>query len=91
MVVETDGTLEQVDSLKTAYEGTAATGFDVFRNAFDDDTAGQLLQVLEPREVSRNPSEGAWRDGHAGPTVFRDGGPVLPGSSGSMTLWEGIP
>ncbi|GAA1363382.1 radical SAM/SPASM protein FxsBH, inactivated beta-hydroxylase extension form [Streptomyces beijiangensis] len=36
VVVETDGTLEQVDSLKTAYEGAAATGFDVFHHAFDE-------------------------------------------------------
>ncbi|MGH6657990.1 MAG: FxsB family cyclophane-forming radical SAM/SPASM peptide maturase, partial [Actinocrinis sp.] len=36
VVVETDGTLEQVDSLKTAYEGAAATGFDVRRNSFDE-------------------------------------------------------
>jgi uncharacterized protein len=36
VVVETDGTLEQVDSLKSAYEGAAATGFDVFRHRFDD-------------------------------------------------------
>lgn len=36
VVVETDGTLEQVDSLKSAYEGAAATGFDVFTHAFDD-------------------------------------------------------
>ncbi|MFI1469872.1 radical SAM/SPASM protein FxsBH, inactivated beta-hydroxylase extension form [Streptomyces wuyuanensis] len=36
VVVETDGTLEQVDSLKTAYEGAAATGFDVFAHTFDD-------------------------------------------------------
>ncbi|MBT2389462.1 FxsB family radical SAM/SPASM domain protein [Streptomyces sp. ISL-1] len=36
VVVETDGTLEQVDSLKSAYEGAAATGFDVFTNPFDD-------------------------------------------------------
>lgn len=35
VVVETDGTLEQVDSLKTAYEGAAATGFNVFDHAFD--------------------------------------------------------
>jgi uncharacterized protein len=35
-VVETDGTIEQVDSLKSAYEGAAATGLDVFRNTFDD-------------------------------------------------------
>ncbi|MEV7867033.1 radical SAM/SPASM protein FxsB, inactivated metallohydrolase extension form [Streptomyces sp. NPDC088124] len=36
VVVETDGTLEQVDSLKSAYEGAAATGFDVFAHAFDE-------------------------------------------------------
>ncbi|MBF9072158.1 FxsB family cyclophane-forming radical SAM/SPASM peptide maturase [Streptacidiphilus fuscans] len=35
VVVETDGTLEQADSLKTAYDGAAATGFDVFRHDFD--------------------------------------------------------
>ncbi|WP_354384370.1 radical SAM/SPASM protein FxsB, inactivated metallohydrolase extension form [Streptomyces sp. PvR034] len=35
VVVETDGTLEQVDSLKSAYEGAAATGFDVFSHTFD--------------------------------------------------------
>ncbi|QFQ96998.1 FxsB family radical SAM/SPASM domain protein [Streptomyces phaeolivaceus] len=33
-VVETDGTFEQADSLKTAYDGAAATGYDVFRNGF---------------------------------------------------------
>ncbi|RKN40456.1 FxsB family cyclophane-forming radical SAM/SPASM peptide maturase [Streptomyces hoynatensis] len=36
VVVETDGGIEQVDSLKSAYEGAAATGLDVFRNAFDE-------------------------------------------------------
>lgn len=36
VVIETDGKLEQVDSLKSAYEGAAATGFDVFRNTFDE-------------------------------------------------------
>ncbi|MFB6620050.1 radical SAM/SPASM protein FxsBH, inactivated beta-hydroxylase extension form [Streptomyces sp. NPDC085524] len=35
VVVETDGTLEQVDSLKSAFEGAAATGFNVFDHAFD--------------------------------------------------------
>ncbi|MFG1809446.1 FxsB family cyclophane-forming radical SAM/SPASM peptide maturase [Streptomyces sp. NPDC049040] len=35
-VVETDGSIEQVDSLKSAYEGAAATGLDVFRNTFDE-------------------------------------------------------
>ncbi|MFE7533770.1 radical SAM/SPASM protein FxsB, inactivated metallohydrolase extension form [Streptomyces rhizosphaericola] len=36
VVVETDGRLEQVDSLKSAYEGAAATGFDVFTHSFDE-------------------------------------------------------
>ncbi|GAA1155691.1 hypothetical protein GCM10009654_09180 [Streptomyces hebeiensis] len=36
IVVETDGTLEQVDSLKSAYEGAAATGFDVFSHTLDE-------------------------------------------------------
>lgn len=35
-VVETDGSIEQVDSLKSAYEGAAETGLDVFRNSFDE-------------------------------------------------------
>ncbi|MER5499503.1 radical SAM/SPASM protein FxsB, inactivated metallohydrolase extension form [Streptomyces sp. NPDC002561] len=36
VVVETDGRLEQVDSLKSAYEGAAATGFDVFTHTLDE-------------------------------------------------------
>ncbi|WP_051872175.1 FxsB family cyclophane-forming radical SAM/SPASM peptide maturase [Streptomyces sclerotialus] len=36
VVVETDGSIEQVDSLKSAYEGAAATGLDVFRHSFDE-------------------------------------------------------
>ncbi|MFD6879342.1 MULTISPECIES: radical SAM/SPASM protein FxsBH, inactivated beta-hydroxylase extension form [unclassified Streptomyces] len=36
VVVETDGTLEQVDSLKSAYEGAAATGFNVFDHSLDE-------------------------------------------------------
>jgi uncharacterized protein len=35
IVVETDGTLEQVDSLKAAFDGAAATGLNVFDHAFD--------------------------------------------------------
>lgn len=35
VVVETDGTIEQVDSLKTAHPGAAATGRDVFADTFD--------------------------------------------------------
>lgn len=36
VVVETDGSIEQVDSLKSAYPGAARTGLDVFRHTFDD-------------------------------------------------------
>ncbi|MEU6863713.1 FxsB family cyclophane-forming radical SAM/SPASM peptide maturase [Streptomyces sp. NPDC046876] len=35
-VIETDGTLEQTDSLKSAYEGAAATGMAVDTHSFDD-------------------------------------------------------
>ncbi|MER6160287.1 FxsB family cyclophane-forming radical SAM/SPASM peptide maturase [Streptomyces sp. NPDC001868] len=35
VVVDTDGTIEQVDSLKTAYAGAPVTGLDIFRHAFD--------------------------------------------------------
>jgi uncharacterized protein len=35
VVVETDGAIEQADSLKTAYAGAPATGFHVRRNSFD--------------------------------------------------------
>lgn len=35
LVVDTDGAIEQVDSLKSAYEGAAATGLDVFQHTFD--------------------------------------------------------
>ncbi|MFI2430914.1 FxsB family cyclophane-forming radical SAM/SPASM peptide maturase [Streptomyces sp. NPDC018693] len=36
VVVETDGSIEQVDSLKSAYDGAAETGLDVFRHTFDE-------------------------------------------------------
>jgi uncharacterized protein len=35
VVIETDGSVEQVDSLKTAYEGAARTGLDLFRHRLD--------------------------------------------------------
>ncbi|OKJ97134.1 FxsB family radical SAM/SPASM domain protein [Streptomyces sp. CB03234] len=47
VVVETDGTLEQVDSLKSAYEGAAATGFDVYRHSFDDVAAHPGVRVRQ--------------------------------------------
>ncbi|WP_434028085.1 FxsB family cyclophane-forming radical SAM/SPASM peptide maturase [Streptomyces graminofaciens] len=35
-VIETDGTFEQADSLKTAYDGAPATGMDVIVNSLDE-------------------------------------------------------
>ena len=35
-VIETDGTIEQADSIKVAYDGAPATGFDVFRNVLSE-------------------------------------------------------
>ncbi|MEV5984783.1 FxsB family cyclophane-forming radical SAM/SPASM peptide maturase [Streptomyces sp. NPDC052051] len=35
VVIETDGAIEQVDSLRSAYPGAAETGLDVFRHTFD--------------------------------------------------------
>ncbi|WP_264937157.1 FxsB family cyclophane-forming radical SAM/SPASM peptide maturase [Streptomyces sp. A012304] len=36
VLVETDGGIEQVDSLKAAYQEAPATGMDVFSHSFDD-------------------------------------------------------
>ncbi|MFD6533591.1 radical SAM/SPASM protein FxsBH, inactivated beta-hydroxylase extension form [Streptomyces sp. NPDC060184] len=47
VVVETDGQLEQVDSLKSAYEGAAATGFDVFTHSFDQVAAHPGVQARQ--------------------------------------------
>ncbi|MEL5954423.1 radical SAM/SPASM protein FxsB, inactivated metallohydrolase extension form [Streptomyces sp. CLV115] len=47
VVVETDGQLEQVDSLKSAYEGAAATGFDVFTHTLDEVAAHPGVQARQ--------------------------------------------
>lgn len=36
VVVETDGTIERTDSLRTTYPGASVTGLDVFENSFDE-------------------------------------------------------
>lgn len=36
LVIDTNGDLEQVDTLRSAYNGAAGTGMNVFRNSFDD-------------------------------------------------------
>ena len=52
VVIETDGSIEQVDSLKVAYDGAPDTGFDVFRNSLD--------------EAARHPAIVARQQGKAG-------------------------
>ena len=39
LVIETDGSWEQADSLKIAYDGAPATGFDVFSHSVDEAAA----------------------------------------------------
>lgn len=39
LVIETDGTWEQADSLKVAYENAPATGFDIFSHSVNDAVA----------------------------------------------------
>ncbi len=44
IVVETDGSIEGVDTLKSAFEGAARLGLDVFRNTFDEVVAAPSVQ-----------------------------------------------
>ena len=55
-VVESDGTIEQVDSLKTAYHGAAATGLNVFADSFD-------AALAHPGVVARQIGRAALADG----------------------------
>jgi uncharacterized protein len=48
VVVETDGSIEQLDSLKAAYDGAAATGLHVARDALD---AALLLPSTAARQI----------------------------------------
>jgi uncharacterized protein len=54
LVVESDGAIEQVDALKTAYPGAAATGLDVRRDDFDAALAdpGIVARQIGPAALS---------------------------------------
>jgi uncharacterized protein len=54
VVVETDGAIEQADSLKTAFDGAPATGFHVRHHSFDEAAAhpGFLGQPAEAAALS---------------------------------------
>jgi uncharacterized protein len=47
VVVETDGTYEQVDSLKTAFDGAAFTGLDVTRHDLDQVAAHPSIRARQ--------------------------------------------
>ena len=46
-VIETDGTIEQADSVKVAYDGAPATGFDVFRHELDEAAAHPAIRARQ--------------------------------------------
>lgn len=47
-VVETDGSIEQVDSLKSAYDGAAGTSLHVLRDSFDE---ALMLPQIAARQI----------------------------------------
>ncbi|WP_433463686.1 FxsB family cyclophane-forming radical SAM/SPASM peptide maturase [Spirillospora sp. CA-128828] len=49
-VVETDGSIEQVDTLKSAYEGATRTALHVSRDPFD---AALMLPAMAARQIGR--------------------------------------
>ncbi|MFE0462085.1 FxsB family cyclophane-forming radical SAM/SPASM peptide maturase [Kitasatospora sp. NPDC058965] len=70
VVIETDGGFEQADSLKTAYDGAPATGFDVFTNSLD--------------EVARHPGVTARQQGLAGLSAACRACPVVRSCGGGL-------
>lgn len=54
LVIETDGAIEQVDALKSAYEGAGATGLHVERDPFDAafDDPGVVARQIGVRALS---------------------------------------
>ncbi|MEV7779745.1 FxsB family cyclophane-forming radical SAM/SPASM peptide maturase [Kitasatospora sp. NPDC088351] len=70
VVLETDGTFEQADSLKTAFDGAPATGLDVFRHSLD--------------EVARHPGIGVRQAGLAGLSAVCRACPVVRSCGGGL-------
>ena len=46
-VIETDGTIEQADSIKVAYDGAPATGLDIFRHPLDAAAAHPAIRARQ--------------------------------------------
>jgi uncharacterized protein len=47
VVIETDGTIEQADSIKVAYDGAPATGLDVFKHPLDAAAAHPAIRARQ--------------------------------------------
>ncbi|MFD5628911.1 radical SAM/SPASM protein FxsBH, inactivated beta-hydroxylase extension form [Streptomyces sp. NPDC127072] len=69
-VVETDGSFEQADSLKTAYDGAPATGYHAFRHSFE--------------EFAQHPGVRARQLGLAGVSETCRGCPVIESCGGGL-------
>ncbi|MFJ9769684.1 FxsB family cyclophane-forming radical SAM/SPASM peptide maturase [Kitasatospora sp. NPDC101157] len=69
-VLETDGTFEQADSLKTAYDGAPATGMNVFAHSLDD--------------LARHPGIAARQSGPAGLSAACRACPVVRSCGGGL-------
>ncbi|WP_063819176.1 FxsB family cyclophane-forming radical SAM/SPASM peptide maturase [Herbidospora cretacea] len=70
VVIDTDGSYEQVDSLKVAFDGAPATGLDVFRNTLD--------------EVAGHPGINARQNGIAGLSAECQACPVVSSCGGGL-------
>jgi len=70
VVVETDGTYEQADSLKTAFDGAPATGLDIIHHELD--------------VVARHPAIGARQRGVAGLCATCQACPVVASCGGGL-------
>jgi uncharacterized protein len=46
-VIETDGTIEQADSIKVAYDGAPVTGLDIFRHPLDAASAHPAIRARQ--------------------------------------------
>ncbi|WBP91645.1 FxsB family cyclophane-forming radical SAM/SPASM peptide maturase [Kitasatospora cathayae] len=69
-VLETDGTFEQADSLKTAYDGAPVTGMNVFAHSLDD--------------LARHPGIAARQSGLAGLSAACRACPVVRSCGGGL-------
>jgi uncharacterized protein len=55
-VIETDGTIEQADSIKVAYDGAPATGFDVFANELSEAAAHPAIRARQLGAAGLSPT-----------------------------------